>query len=192
MHIESYAERLSRIKQFRCEIRWHRDQKGDDRCWIDDFRVWQLLEDSPSEPMHLPLYESMMARCEAFYIHRRSDTPDPLSMKANTDRASWDDDLLQMCASALYDELRRLQGAVRVHRDTASQRQLTINDDRALYAILPECMPADFRLPSRAAFLEDIVPNAGCPAFWRSHQTCASDQHDIHRWGPCLMNTEAP
>ncbi len=190
MHIESYTERLSRLKQFRREIRWHRDQKGDDRCWVDDFRVWQLLEDSPPRLVHLPSYDAMMARCEAFYVHRRADTPDPVPTTANTNQTPWDDDLEQMCASAVYDELVRLQDAVRLHRDTASRRPLTINDDRALYAVLPECIPADFRLPSHAAFLGDAVPNAGCPAFWWSHQACPGNQHDLHRWGPCSMPTQ--
>lgn len=61
----------------------------------------------------------------------------------------------------------------------------TADDDRALYAILPEKMPADLRLPPEDHFLgETKSPDAGCPAFWRSHDGCGPECN-LHQWGPC-------
>lgn len=31
------------VKKLRDVIRYHRDQKGDDRCWVDDLRLYETL-----------------------------------------------------------------------------------------------------------------------------------------------------
>lgn len=64
-------EKFARLEALRAAIRNHRDQKGDDRCWIDDYSVWGLLNDTPAEPRALPNYETMMKKCSAFYEYRR-------------------------------------------------------------------------------------------------------------------------
>ncbi len=85
----------------------------------------------------------------------------------------------------LVETLFALQQSIRAHRDIFSKKR-TLEDDRTLYALLPEKIPADFRLPPEPEFLgEAKAPRAGCPSFWRSHSTCATSDHDLHKWGPC-------
>lgn len=176
---------IDEIKAIRNEIRYHRDQKGDDRCWVDDVRLWTLLPDASPKPTALPPFEEMMKRCGAFYRNRRADLPDIVPPDAIQNPAEWDNDLGSMGEEILKKELDKLLQAIKLHRDI-SGRERTLDDDRALYRVLPEKRTADFRLPAEADFLgEARAPKAGCPSFWRSHKTCPSDHHDIHRWGPC-------
>jgi hypothetical protein len=166
------------ILRLRAAIRWHRDQKGDDRCWLDDFRVWACVEGSPAQPLRVP--DDAMAQCRAFFLHRNAAAPDIPPPDAGV---PGDDDIDDMTPAHLAAELARVQAAVRAHRDIARPR--TAGDDRALYAVLPEKIPADFRLPPEGEFLgEARAPHAGCPSFWRSHGACAG-AHDFSRWGPC-------
>lgn len=175
--------RLAIIER-RNAIRGHRDQKGDDRCWLDDYLVWAMLEDSSSKPPPLPPVEEAMKNCCAFYCMRRSDTPDPLPKGAILDRDKWDNDLGRMNKQELMEELGRIQLAIACHRDVEG-RLRTIDDDRALYSTLPEKIPADFRLPAEAEFLGTAkAPHAGCPSFWRSHANCEKPCN-LHSWGPC-------
>ena len=176
------------IQRLRLAIRWHRDQKGDDRCWLDDGLLWKELADTPPEPTALPPYEEMMRRGRAFYTFRRADNADTAAVEANLDPAAWDADLLGLADEALRIEYERLQNAIRTHRDI-HDRERAIDDDRRLYSILPEQAPADFRLPKEANFLgEARAPHAGCPSFWRSHQSCTCEAHSIHAWGPCCKH----
>lgn len=179
-------ERLFRtVIDARNRIRRHRDQKLDDRCWLDDLLIWALLPDSPPELVAPPT--DAMDRCRSFYAHRRSKTADPFPPGVPIDPANegFDDDLDILDGAALEAELARLLEAVRVHRDVTG-RERTLDDDRALYAALPEKIPADFRLPPEDAFLgEAVSPHAGCPAFWRSHGACPAATHNLHRWGSC-------
>jgi hypothetical protein len=171
------------ILERRQVIRMHRDQKGDDRCWLDDWLVWMMLDDTSPEP-RLPPSVSM-TRCQMFYQCRRADAPDPMPANAISDPTLWDSDLNGATLIRLSDELACLQACIRLHRDIGN-RPHTIDDDRFLYHVLPEKMPADFRLPPRAEFLGELrAPHAGCPSFWRSHQACAPDACNLHQWGPC-------
>lgn len=173
------------VLERRAAIQRHHDMCGDDRCWFDDYAVWEMLDDSPPAPSLLPPFEDAMALCQLFYHLRRSDTLDPMPPDAILDDNKWDDDLSPMTKDQFLDELVRIQETIRRHRDI-KDRPRTIEDDRLLYAVLPEKIPADFRLPAQEDFLgEARSPHAGCPAFWRSHGTCASASHNFHRWGPC-------
>jgi hypothetical protein len=184
-HLQAGRRRVTtadRIKTVRSALRLHRDQKGDDRCWVDDWFVWAALEDQPPEPAAAPSFEEGMKKCHAFYERRRADTADVVPANANHDPQAWDADLAKMNEAQREAELERLLAAIRKHRDAGS---LTADDDRALYRTLPENLPADFRLPPREEFLgEAKAPRAGCPSFWRSHANCPG-AHDLHRWGPC-------
>jgi hypothetical protein len=176
---------LEQIKSLREAIRYHRDQKGDDRCWLDDHSVWELLPDAVTEPTSLPAFGEMMKRCTAFYQYRRAEAPDSAPSDTIANRQDWDQDLAFTTPEEQAGELLRLRDAIRLHRDIRG-RERTLDDDRELYAILPERLPADFRLPPEPDFLgEAMAPHAGCPSFWRSHQTCIQKTHDLHTWGPC-------
>lgn len=167
-------------------IRYHRDQKSDDRCWLDDYLVWKFLPDSAPEPTHLPPFEEAMGCCRSFYNNRRSDQSDADSAAIKKDPSAWDDDLVGMTEVELKAEWEKLQNALRTHRDIIG-RERTLDDDRALYLVLPEKIPADFRLPSKPEFLDGVKPGCGCPNFWKSHENCSTDKHNLHKWGPCSV-----
>lgn len=171
------------IVAMRAAVRQSRDARGDERCWVDDRRIHATLPGAPPDPQTIPV--DAMARCEAFYRHRRANEPDPFPEEINLDRESWNEDLDAMGGEALMEETARLIAAIEVHQ-AVPDLERTIDDDRALYAVLPEKIRADFRLPPEPEFLgEALAPRAGCPAFWRSHAACTAPCHDLHRWGPC-------
>ncbi|QQR93018.1 MAG: hypothetical protein IPJ89_02125 [Candidatus Iainarchaeum archaeon] len=176
---------LYAIKERRDYLRWHRDQKLDDRCWIDDLGLWEFLDSTPAHQGKIPSFEEGMRLCKEFYAHRRMDVPDPLPGDAVSDPHQWDVDLTRMHHGELVDVLHAIQQGIQAHSVIGS-RPRTHEDDRTLYALLPEKIPADFRLPPEPEFLgEAKAPRAGCPSFWRSHSNCKTETHDLHRWGPC-------
>lgn len=172
------------IRRIRASIYPHRAQRGDDRCWLDDYLVWRELSEPCDEPYEVP--DDAMERCHAFYELRRSETADIATVSPRIDTAHFDDaDLEQMNEEALQEELARLTERIRSHRDIRGRKR-TIDDDRRLYEALPDQQPADFRLPPRDEFLGEAgPPHSGCPRFWRSHADCQVGRHDFHRWGPC-------
>lgn len=183
--VSSVKDVLQEIIECRHAIREHRDAKGDDRCWLDDYAVWALIPGSFPVPAELPPFDAGMDMCRAFYKLRRATSPDVPPPGAVHDPQQWDSGLGQMDDGQLAEELVRLKTAILRHRNCACN-PLTINDDRDLYGILPEKLPADFRLPPLEDFLgEAKAPDAGCPAFWRSHAGCKTKRHDLHKWGPC-------
>ena len=172
------------IIERRALSRAHRDAKGDDRCWLDDPAVWAFTEGAPVDAGPLPSLEEGMQRYRAFYPPRRAEQPD-----AGTHTQPHDRDLAAMTQAELAKCLTALQIAIRTHAQV-KDRPRNLDDDRALYAALPEKTPADFRLPPEPDFLgEAKAPHAGCPSFWRSHQDCGAAKHDLHRWGPCGKET---
>ncbi|HLC81031.1 MAG TPA: hypothetical protein VJH68_00055 [Candidatus Nanoarchaeia archaeon] len=48
------------IVKIRTAIRCHRDQKGDERCWLDDYLVWKFIGTVSEE---MPSYEEGMKKC---------------------------------------------------------------------------------------------------------------------------------
>ncbi len=177
------------ILERRSAIRWHRGQILDDRCFYDDYALWHLLKDSPPRPGLISV-EWGMGQCTLFYEYRRSDTLDPVPEGAILDPKRWDDDLLGLTEEGLLAKLVQLQKALGAHRDIRD-RPRTIEDDRVLYQILPENLPADFRLPPREEFLGyACAPRAGCPSFWKSHGTCQGP-HNLHQWGPCSGSSKS-
>lgn len=176
---------VQNIIQCRNAIRTHRDARGDDRCWLDDYFVWNMIDGTPAPPTGTPPFHEGMQTCRAFFQFRNAATADPMPLNAISDPARWDEDLMDMDDAGLTKELTRLQDAIRAHRDIGD-RPRTADDDRDLYAVLPEKIPCDFRLPPEKDFLgEAKAPNAGCPSFWRSHAACPASCHDFTRWGPC-------
>jgi hypothetical protein len=75
------------VRERRRVIREHRDEKLDDRCWLDDYRVWIMLGDSPTAPPRPASLEEGMKKCREYYFFRRSDTVDPIPSDAITDPA---------------------------------------------------------------------------------------------------------
>ncbi|MDO8516400.1 MAG: hypothetical protein Q7S28_04060 [bacterium] len=180
----SRKELIPAIKERRAVIRASRDAKLDDRCWLDDYPIWLMLDDTPPEPTKPPPHEEAMARCKEFYEHCREEDPDPKSGPTIFHPARWDEDINLITHANLVEALVTLQEAIKAHREI-KERPRSSDDYRQLYNLLPENVPADFRLPSHDEFLgEAKAPSAGCPAFWRSHAHCTRPC-DLHRWGPC-------
>jgi hypothetical protein len=97
-------------------------------------------------------------------------------------KAAWDQDISLMDEDQVKQERQSIESAIRLHRDI--ERERTADDDRMLYAVLPEKLPADFRLQEEEEFLGTAKKGAGCPNFWKSHSDCKG-KHQIDQWGPC-------
>lgn len=173
---------LPQILEMRSAIRSHRGQKGDDRCWLDDHAVYNTVP-SIREKVHLPTYDEGMRKCRLFYKNRNAVSADPVPSDAILNSVEWDDDLREMNAEDLRNEHTKLETAILKHYNIPHDKK-TIEYDRELYSILPEKIPADFRLPCEEDFLGTKKTDAGCPQFWKSHQRC-SGEHNLHQWGPC-------
>lgn len=170
------------IKELRTAIRYHRDQTGDDRCWLDDHLVWNLLPELKQD-VDLPGYEEGMKKCTSFFKCRNAISLPEIPQNAILDPAKWNEDLPIMNDLQLIAELEKLKMAIKRHHDIQN-RERTLEDDKELYAVLPEKIPADFRLPSEEDFLGTTRTNAGCPQFLKSHSQCAG-KHKFDQWGPC-------
>ena len=173
---------INRIKELRKAMRYHRNQIGDDRCWVDDYKVWNTLPET-KQVLRLPTYDEGMRQCRAFHKYRNSASMEETPADAILDPANWDDDLAKMNAEDLRSELSKLENAIYQHCNIFYKVR-TLEDDKELYAVLPEKIPADFRLPCEEDFLGTKRTDAGCPQFWKSHQNCPGE-HDLHQWGPC-------
>jgi hypothetical protein len=67
--------RDERIRELEAAIRLHRDQKGDDRCWIDDLSLYSVLpEGCANADLRLHTPEEMLANCKRFIASRQPDT----------------------------------------------------------------------------------------------------------------------
>jgi len=172
----------SHIRELRKVIRYHRDQIGDDRCWVDDHLVWNALPET-KQVLRLPTYDEGMRQCRAFFNYRNSAAKEETPAGAILDSDKWDDDLLTMSSEGLNLEFNKLESAIKRHYHI-TDRERTLEDDKELYSALPENIPAYFRLPSEEDFLGTTRTDAGCPQFWRSHENCPGE-HNMHQWGPC-------
>lgn len=65
-------------KKLRAAIRYHRDQKGDDRCWVDDIRLYEALPEGPSnyDPT-LPPEDVFLENCKRFCRSRQTPVGQP-------------------------------------------------------------------------------------------------------------------
>ncbi len=186
MNILGRSEKIREmIRKRRSIIRWHRDQKGDDRCFLDDYRVWAMHGALPHFPGQMSS-EAGMVKCREFYLYRRAELADPIPVDAITNPSLWDADIETMNYNEAFQELEWIMLMIGQHyiNPLIPKRVRTLEDDRKLYAALPEKMPADFRLPPEEEFLGEAKPQVGCPAFWKSHVSCGK-RCDLHKWGPC-------
>lgn len=56
-------------------IREHRDQKGHDRCWLDDQKLYSVLPEGGEYNSKLPPRLEFLKNCERFYDSRQGDCP---------------------------------------------------------------------------------------------------------------------
>ena len=124
----------SQIVEMRKAIRSHRDQIGDDRCWIDDHAVYNTVP-SIRQKVYLPSYEEGMRKCRLFYKNRNTDSVDATPQDAILDPARWNDDLLGMSADDLQEQHAKLEKAIIKHYNIPYDKK-TIEDDKELYRVL--------------------------------------------------------
>lgn len=63
---------LAEVARLRAAIRNHRDQRGDDRCWLDDQTLYEALgEPIPENAQALPPKADFLTSCERYYEQRR-------------------------------------------------------------------------------------------------------------------------
>ncbi len=67
MYVESLREEIRRL---RAGIRTHRDQRGDDRCWLDDEKLYALLHEGVPARTSLDI-ELMLPNCRRFIETRQ-------------------------------------------------------------------------------------------------------------------------
>jgi hypothetical protein len=74
----SLEELQTEAKRLRDAIRYHRDQKGDDRCWVDDLRLYEALPEPPTnyDPT-LPPEDVFLANCKRFCQSRQTPVGQP-------------------------------------------------------------------------------------------------------------------
>jgi hypothetical protein len=166
----------SRLERLRSAIRFHRDQAGDDRCWLDDYILYRELPDSAPEPASLPNAKEMFERCSRYFNQRGCSADTSVYRQACVASTP------PVCAETT-DEIMRIESAIRAHREKGEL--LTWKDDLDLYMTLPEKKGANFSLTPKDEFLYGWGESGGCPHFWRSHLRCCVERHDLHSWGPC-------
>ncbi len=68
------ADREAQLAALQNAIRLHRDQRGDDRCWLDDQTLYAVLpEGSAKTDLRLHTPEEMLANCKRFITSRQPD-----------------------------------------------------------------------------------------------------------------------
>lgn len=69
---------LAEAKKLRAAIRYHRDQKGDDRCWVDDVRLYEALPEGPvNYDPTLPPEDVFLENCKRFCRSRQTPVGQP-------------------------------------------------------------------------------------------------------------------
>ena len=67
---EQQKEDFDRASKLEAAIRKHRDQKGDDRCFLDDFELYAVLGEPMPDPQYCPP-EEMLENCKRFIQSRQ-------------------------------------------------------------------------------------------------------------------------
>lgn len=161
---------VGRIIEARSAIRWHRDQRGHYRCWLDDLRVYEALPDYENPfSKELCSRPEFLDRCEQFWNRRQAAGEQPQSKVARKNPEA-DADLEAMSIIQLRRELDRLLDGVRSHRSAGEA--VTWRDDAALYRLLPERIFPITALPDRVSFLR------GCKRFY----TTRGRPPKLHEW----------
>lgn len=97
------SELQAEVDRLKAAIRKHRDQHGDDRCFLDDYELYAALgEPIPDHACRLDDPCTMMANCVR-YIQSRHDPKKPyLSPQQQID-------YLQQQVAELHDRLRQCE-----------------------------------------------------------------------------------
>lgn len=104
LHTALTQER-ARVRLLEQGIREHRNQKGDDRCWEDDLKLYQLLPEGVGEAdLRLQCPEVMLANCQRYIAHRHN--PDLPYVSPQKKLAEVEDYMLHL--KGVMDEVARI------------------------------------------------------------------------------------
>lgn len=70
--VSEHARLLGENERLKAAIRKHRDQRGDDRCWLDDGELYGVLGEGLSN-QELPPHDEFISNCERYWKCRQSD-----------------------------------------------------------------------------------------------------------------------
>lgn len=78
-------EALEEVEKLRAAIRAHRDEKGHDRCWLDDLKLYAALpEGAATADLTLPPKAEFMRGCDRYYELRRTRAPEEADSEARS------------------------------------------------------------------------------------------------------------
>ena len=60
-------ELMAEVMKLRKAIRLHRDEKGHDRCWLDDQRLYEALPETKPADFTLPPKDEFLVNCERYW-----------------------------------------------------------------------------------------------------------------------------
>ncbi len=72
------------VRKLRGAIRLHRDQKGDDRCWLDDESLYKILPEGYTPPERDSTVE--LAKCQQYIASRHNPAITYLSPEREIER----------------------------------------------------------------------------------------------------------
>lgn len=64
------------IMQLRDAIRYHMTQKGHDRCWLDNKKLYAVLPEGDKSDMNLPPKEEFLHECNKFWENNHDTSGD--------------------------------------------------------------------------------------------------------------------
>lgn len=64
-------ELRAEIIKLRAEIRYHRDQRGHDRCWLDDVKLYRALPETTEAEFPLPERSEFLTNCARYWETRQ-------------------------------------------------------------------------------------------------------------------------
>lgn len=113
-HVRDLASEVARLTT---AIRHHRDQRGDDRCWLDDLVLYETLGEPPPDFSLMPECE-FLESCRRFYRQRMEQAadldPGQMTIQQLTDQVA--------AVTAERDEARDGQAASAAERDATLAR----------------------------------------------------------------------
>lgn len=64
-------ELQAKLQEIRNAVRWWAEQQGDDRCWLDDIKIMQLVLPHGKVDFKLPPCQEFLANCKRFWETRQ-------------------------------------------------------------------------------------------------------------------------
>lgn len=61
----------TKLQEWRDLIRWWSDQRGDDRCWLDDIKIMKAILPHGTVDFKLPCWEKFGPSCKKFWETRQ-------------------------------------------------------------------------------------------------------------------------